>query len=144
MRLVKVYCGTCGQVYGGRLALKSHYRNSQACSPDDPITEDIKYHCRLCNEQFDMKVSAEREQVQISHRVRTNFVKLVTGSLHNKLFQFLLEYSLEILYNLDSNSGAYFQNRSLGDIPADYKYLQTVHKDAYSGSTCSKEILICN
>ncbi len=60
MRLVKVYCGTCGQVYGGRLALKSHYRNSQACSPDDPITEDIKYHCRLCNEQFDMKVSAER------------------------------------------------------------------------------------
>ena len=56
MRLVKVYCGTCGAVFGGRLALKSHYRNSPACSADDPFTEDIKYHCRLCNEQFEMKV----------------------------------------------------------------------------------------
>ncbi len=56
MRLVKVYCGTCGTVFGGRLALKSHYRNSPGCSQDDPFTEDIKYHCRLCNEQFDMKV----------------------------------------------------------------------------------------
>ena len=57
MRLVKVYCGTCGTVFGGRLALKSHYRNSPGCSADDPFTEDIKYHCRLCNEQFDMKVN---------------------------------------------------------------------------------------
>ena len=127
MRLVKVYCGTCNAIFGGRLALKSHYRNSPGCSADDPFTEDIKYHCRLCNEQFDMKVRPFKkllgQGIFCGGRELVSSVFCGVGRGATGILSFGLQITLSVGLNdgVDSSS------------PALFYYLRTMISKAMSG-----------